>query len=109
MPRAGHSRITWATVIINNSDTNGDAVSQIYETFLYNNITDVSVMQPATLYHYVVMESDGLEQLRAVFEGMDSETTVVMIRTRTPYNGGGIICGLVVCGGGWFWVVVLKV
>ena len=26
----------------------------------------------------------------AVFEEMDSEDTVVMIRTRMPYNGGGI-------------------
>ena len=48
-------------------------------------------MQPATLDHYVVMETDGLEHLRAIFEEMNSEATVVMIRSRTPYNGGDII------------------
>ena len=74
-----------------NSDTNGDAVSQSYETFLYSTITDVSVMQPATLDHYVVMEPDELEQLRTAFEEMDSEATVVMIRTRMPYIREGII------------------
>ena len=47
-----------------NSDTNRDAVSKIYETFLYSTITDVSVMQQATLDHYMVVEPDGLEQLR---------------------------------------------
>ena len=46
-------------------------------------------MQPATLDHYVVMV--GLEHLRAVFEEMYNEATVVMNRTRTPYHGGGII------------------
>ena len=74
-----------------NSDTNGDAVSHSFETFLYSTITDVRVMQPGTLDHYVVMESDGLEQLRTVFEEMDSEATVVMIRIRTPFIGEGII------------------
>ena len=39
----------------------------------------------------MVVESDGLVQLRAVFEEMDSEATVFMIRTRTPYIRGGII------------------
>ena len=48
------------------------------ETFLYSTITDVSVMQPATLYHYVIMEKEGLEHLWGVFK----EATVVMIRTR---------------------------
>ena len=43
------------------SETSGDTVCQIYETFLYSKITDVSVMQPNALYHYVVMESDWLE------------------------------------------------
>ena len=35
-------------------------VCQIYETFLYNKITDVSVMRPNVLNYYEVMESDGL-------------------------------------------------
>ena len=42
-----------------NSDTNRDIVSQTYETFFYSTITDVSVMQPATLYHYMVVELMG--------------------------------------------------
>ena len=85
---------TCRTIVIENntnSDTNGDVVSQIYETFLYSTITDVSVMQPATLDPYVEMEMERLEHLGAVFEEMNSEATVVMIRSRTPYNGGDII------------------
>ena len=74
-----------------NSDINGDAVSQIYETFLYSTIPDVRVMQPATLDHYVIMETEGLEHLRTVFEEMDNEATVVMIKTRTPHHGGCIV------------------
>ena len=84
---------TCRTIVIENntnSDTRGDTVSQIYRTFLHSNITYVSVMQPTALDHYVVMESDELHHLKAVFEEMDSEDTVVMIRTRTPYNRGGI-------------------
>ena len=55
---------TCRTIVIeNNTNSDADAVPQIYETFLYNNVTDVSIMQPPTLDHYVVMESDGLEQL----------------------------------------------
>ena len=34
------------------SDTSRDSVSQIYQTFLYSDITDVSVMQPNALNHY---------------------------------------------------------
>ena len=82
---------TCITIVIENSNTNEDAVSQIYKTFLYNTITDGSVMQTATLDHYVVMETEGLEHMQAVFEEMNNEANVVMIRTRTPYNGGGII------------------
>ena len=70
------------------SDTGVDMVCQIYETFLYSKITDVSVMQPNALDHYGVMESDGLEHLRAVCEEMDGEDTVIIIRTMTPYNRG---------------------
>ena len=46
--------------------------TEIYETFLYSTITDVRVMQPAALDHYVVMEPDGLEHLRVIFEEMDN-------------------------------------
>ena len=36
----------------------------------------------------MVMDMEGLEHLRAVFEEVYNEATVVMIRTRTPYHGG---------------------
>ena len=70
-----------------NTDTNGDAVSQIYSTFFYSTVTDVSIMQSAILDHYVMMETEELDHLRTVFEEMDSEATVIMIRT--PYHRGG--------------------
>ena len=73
------------------SDTNGDTVSQIYNTFLYSTITDVSIMQADTLDHYMITETEGLEHLQTVFEKMDNEATVVMIRTRPPYHGEGIL------------------
>ena len=63
----------------------------IYETFVYSPVTDLSVMRPATLDHYVVMDMEGLEHLQAVFEEIYKESTVLMIRTRTPYRRGGII------------------
>ena len=72
-----------------NTDTNGDTVSKIYSTFFYSTVTDVSIMQSATLDHYVIMEAEGLADLRTVFEEMDSEATIFMIRTRTPYHKGG--------------------
>ena len=53
---------TCSTIVVENnskSNANKDVVSQIYETFLYSTITDVSVMQPATLYHYMVVELMG--------------------------------------------------
>ena len=53
-----------------------DMVCQIYETFLYNQITDVSVMQPKVLDHYEVMESDRLEQLKTIFKEMDSKKEI---------------------------------
>ena len=64
-----------------------DVVSQIYSGLFYSTITDVSIMQSATLDHYVMMETEGLVDLRTIFEEMDSEATVVMIRTRTPCHG----------------------
>ena len=39
----------------------------------------------------MVVEPVGLEQLRAVFEEVDSKAIVVMIRTWTHYIRGGII------------------
>ena len=66
---------TCRTIVVENntnSDTHRDTVSQIYETFLYSNITDVSVMKPATLDIYVLMETDGLEHLKAIFKEMKS-------------------------------------
>ena len=44
----------------------------------------MSVMQPATLDHYVVIV--GLEHLPAVFEEMYNEATVVMNRTRRGHH-----------------------
>ena len=72
------------------SDAGGTLVGQIHETFLNNKITDMCVMRPDILDHYVVMESDGLEQLRTIFEGMDIKNTVIMISTRRPNNRWGI-------------------
>ena len=66
-------------------------MSHIYSAFLYSTITDVSIMQSATLDHDVMMETEGLEDLHNVFEEMDSEATVFMIRTRTPYHAGGVV------------------
>ena len=74
-----------------NTETNGDVVSQIYSAFLYSAIREVSIMQSATLDHYVMKEMEGLADLRTVFEEMDSEATVFMIRTRTPYHAGGVV------------------
>ena len=73
-----------------NTETNGDVVSQIYSAFLYSTITDVSIMQSATLDHYVMMETEGLADLRTAFKEMDSEA-IVMIRTRTPCHGRGVV------------------
>ena len=70
-----------------NTNTNGEVVSQIYSAFLYSTITHVSIMQSATLDHYVMMETEELDHLRTVFEEMDSEATVIMIRT--PYHRWG--------------------
>ena len=66
----------------NNTDSGagGDLIGQIQETFLNNEISDVCVMCPDVLDHYAVMESDRLEPLRTIFEGMNSKDTVIMIR-----------------------------
>ena len=41
------------------SDAGDDLVGQIHETFLNNEISDVCVMRPDILDHYVVRKSDG--------------------------------------------------
>ena len=56
---------------ISNTDTNGDVVSQIYSAFLYSAITDVSIMQSATLDHYVMSETEGFGHMLTVFEEID--------------------------------------
>ena len=48
------------------------------------------VRRPDVLDHYVVLESDGMEPLRTIFEGIDSKDAVIMISTRMPNNRWGI-------------------
>ena len=72
------------------SDARGDLIGQIHETFLNNEISEVCVKRPDVLDHYVVMELDGMEPLKTIFEGMDSKDTVIMISTRTPYDRWGL-------------------
>ena len=55
-------RICKGIVAENNANSNAgsDLTDQIHETFLNNKISDVCVMRPDVLDHYVVMKSDGL-------------------------------------------------
>ena len=58
--------------------------SQIYETFLHTEVTDVSVMMPNTVEHYELEMWEGLEELQAVFGALASTSVLVMVSTITP-------------------------
>ena len=84
---------TCRNIIIENTsytETNGDMVSQIQSSFLYSTITDVIIMQSATMDHYVMAETEELADLWTAFEDMDSKA-IVMIRTRMPCHGKGVV------------------
>jgi hypothetical protein len=62
-----------------NSDAGSNLTEQIHEMFFNNEISDVCIMRPVVLDHYV---SDGLESLWVAFEGLDNKNTVIMIKAR---------------------------
>ena len=73
-----------------NSDEGEAMVCQIYETFLHNVVTDVSIMKPNSIEHYELEQLDGLKQVQAIFKDLESKTTLIMISTTTPYDRLGI-------------------
>ena len=60
--------------IVAGNNADGDARSnlteQIHEMFFNSEISDVCIMKPDVLDHYVVIRSEGLEPLRVAFEGL---------------------------------------